>query len=542
MIRVRFLAAGGCGVTASDCFSLNFQRTITTLYSIFVPISVRITLHTLHAMHSLAPFHLLYLVIWIVRSPKVSSQSEICLLFLSGFCACCSMDDRQGWTASPNNRGTIDIIWNCVLTTFLCCWSVLVINVPSPGSSSSQVLFRKLLLLGLCALAPEIIFQIALGQWLSAYRSVKLFHDAGYTDWTVSHGFYADMGGLHLETSNWKAFPINAEQLHYLVTQKNIEYPKIRESHIRDKNKVDGMLRFITLVQTAWFIINIIARGIQNLAITAIELSTAAFVLLSVATTFCWVHKPADVFSSDYIMTDQSIEDISRDDSNDSSRPYRDTPLDFVGRHEWAWSILWSQGLNYLRALNLAAPQVERPISRFQNTIAHVIDGSAYFAFFWLSLGYFAIFIGGWNFAFPTEIETILWRAASLTAVVSVLGMFVNMRLFFSSWYPALRQRVREAASRHNESDTGRESTSASREPREKRNLISTFLRKLRNSSIMKDPEMDAPAAAVLTTWFCGIFYCSARLYIFTADIIELRSLPPSAYQEVDWISFWPHF
>ena len=65
---------------------------------------------------------------------------------------------------------------------------------------------RKILLLSLCAAAPEAIFQVALGQWLSAYDSVKLFHASGHLDWTVRHGFWADMGGLHLRSSDYPSF------------------------------------------------------------------------------------------------------------------------------------------------------------------------------------------------------------------------------------------------------------------------------------------------------------------------------------------------
>lgn len=109
-----------------------------------------------------------------------------------------TLDTRQGWTSSPNNRGTIEIIWNFALTMFLCCWSVLVIDVPPRWASSWQILNRKLLLLALCAIEPEVIFQIALGQWLAAHRSLELFSNSGYNEWTIRHAFYANMGGCNL--------------------------------------------------------------------------------------------------------------------------------------------------------------------------------------------------------------------------------------------------------------------------------------------------------------------------------------------------------
>src|SRR5271168_2665592 len=42
-----------------------------------------------------------------------------------------SLSLTQGWTPSASGRGTIDIIWSCALTMFLCSWSVLCLQVPS---------------------------------------------------------------------------------------------------------------------------------------------------------------------------------------------------------------------------------------------------------------------------------------------------------------------------------------------------------------------------------------------------------------------------
>jgi hypothetical protein len=452
-----------------------------------------------------------------------------------------STDGRQGWTASPNDRGTVDIIWNCALTMFLCCWSVLIINVPKPGSSSWHILLRKLFLVGLCAIAPELIFQVALGQWLSARRSVKLFHGSGYTDWTLRHGFYADMGGLHLHSPNWKSFPIDAKQLHHLVIRGHVPYPELSDMHIRDKNKVDGMLRLITLIQSLWFIVNIIFRASQHLAITALELSTSAFVMFSTAISLCWMLKPADVQTPDYVRIETEVAAILQDGGEEAAGVYYYTPLDFISRQEWSWSILWSHGLNYLRKIHLAAPPAERPITRFQNTIVPAIEGPAYGLFIAVSLGYFGIFIAGWNFNFPTRMESILWRAASLTAVLSALSVCIIIQISYA-WYPALRRKLRSAASQGGVLSAPLETNTTPSDRQRKRNALSTLAAYLKNNSVLKDPALNTTVEVVIATWFFGIFYCASRLYIFIADFMELRSLPRSAYQEVDWSSYWPHF
>ena len=451
---------------------------------------------------------------------------------------------RQGWTNSPNGRGTIDIIWDCGLTTFLCCWSVLVINVPKPGTGTWHMLYRKTMLLIICAAAPEIIFQIALGQLLSAHQSVKDFHKSGHKNWTLRHAFYADMGGFHLQTENWPSFPIDTKQMHYLITRGYIDYPELQDIDIRDKDKVDGMLRLITLAQTLWFIVNMIFRAVQRLTITTLELSSAAFVIMSVATTICWLRKPADVQHPDIITMKVSLAEVLVDAGVEATTiPYTNTPLDFAGRENWAWSIIWTYGLRYLRKFNLASLPVERPVNRIQNTFVPPISGAVYCFFVFAYCVYFAVFIAAWNFTFPTPLERKLWRITSTMALCAPLLMSVVMHLTFY-WLPTIKRRLKTAAA--NAEGTSIDVLDSKKSSRTAAGIVYRVLKKaqkiLKRNPLLRDPAMDAPTSLILGTWFCGILYGFARIYILVADVIELRSLPASAYQSVDWEEYWPHF
>lgn len=204
-------------------------------------------------------------------------------------------EQLQGWTSQPNLRGTMDIIWSCGVTIFLCSWSTLCLNLPARGEWRFAIFRRRIYLTGLSFGGPEFIFQIALGQLASARASVKEFKNSGYKGWTLTHAFYADMGGYILRTADEKSFPIDAKQLDYLVMSKYVEFPTTTKEMIKDKNKVDGLLRIITIGQTLWFLVNTAGRAIQHLAITCGELTTVAFIVCSIGTTVSWVHKPADV-------------------------------------------------------------------------------------------------------------------------------------------------------------------------------------------------------------------------------------------------------
>ena len=73
---------------------------------------------------------------------------------------------------------------------------------------------------------------------------MQKFNEAKFTDWTLTHAFFADMGGFVLKTSDLSAsIPLDAEQLFFLVEKKYIDYPKLKKEEIDDKNKSDGLAR-----------------------------------------------------------------------------------------------------------------------------------------------------------------------------------------------------------------------------------------------------------------------------------------------------------
>ena len=476
--------------------------------------------------------------VWEAINPGDASRSG---MQTNSLTSTTSVPVKHGWTASPDGRGTMSIVWSCAITTLLCCWSVLVINVPSPNSSYWSIVARKLMLLCLCATAPEIIFQVALGQWLLARESVKVFHASGYDDWSLRHGFFVNMGGFHLRSPDYPPFPINSRQLHYLIEQNHVCYPQIEEDQIRDRNKVDGVLRLITLVQTLFFVANSLTRIFQQLTITALELSTLAFVVMSIATTAFWFRKPADVQERIFLDTDTPIATILANFHGPSSAVYSYTPLDIIGREEWSWSIMWMHGLNSLRKLHLGGQPVELPNDRFHNTTVPIIKGWPHTFFALLSLAYLSIFIAGWNFDFPTATEQTLWRSASITALTSASSVFISHQIFFK-YFP-----VRHSDSNHENASVNHINHSSDDSCKLHKVLdrvkaaynFSTGY--LRNNSSNQDPALNAPGRAVIVTGIFGFFYVSARVYMFLADIIELRSLPASAYKSVDWASLAPY-
>jgi hypothetical protein len=61
----------------------------------------------------------------------------------------------------------------------------------------------------------------------------------------MTHAFFADMGGFLIQAPESPELPLDAEQLYYLVTKKFTEYPNIDKEEVEDKNKADGLARYV---------------------------------------------------------------------------------------------------------------------------------------------------------------------------------------------------------------------------------------------------------------------------------------------------------
>lgn len=88
---------------------------------------------------------------------------------------------------------------------------------------------------------------------------------------------------------------LSCDILEELTASDEIEFPTLTKEDIEDKSKSDALAKGLVIIQTLWFIIQCIARGVQGLSITELEIVTLAFCSLNGAMYFFWWHKPLDV-------------------------------------------------------------------------------------------------------------------------------------------------------------------------------------------------------------------------------------------------------
>ena len=105
------------------------------------------------------------------------------------------------------------------------------------------------------------------------------------------------MGGFMLYKRQEPRGVLSATRLKELYDAGEIELPQVTEKEIWDRSKADGLSKTIVLGQTTWFIAQCIARKVQNLGITELELVTVAFAFLNAFMYILWWNKPLNAQS-----------------------------------------------------------------------------------------------------------------------------------------------------------------------------------------------------------------------------------------------------
>ena len=75
----------------------------------------------------------------------------------------------------------------------------------------------------------------------------------------------------------------------------SIKLPIIAPCELKDRSKTDALAKFITAVQVLWFVVQCIARHMEGLAITQLELTTLALASLNAYMLWLWRDKPQGV-------------------------------------------------------------------------------------------------------------------------------------------------------------------------------------------------------------------------------------------------------
>ncbi len=325
-------------------------------------------------------------------------------------------------------------------------------------------------------------------------------------EWSETHGFFADMGGVRIRFLGSDPFPVNSYQLHWLLKNGHIGYPDLDSKILRDKDKADRLVRALTLFQVLWFTVESIARGVQGLRLTTLELLTLAYAWCAMNALYFWYNKPLDVDNPLCIECDETLHAVLKA-AGHSALPaaawYTSTPLDFIQPGPRLSYVEPFFGA-FVQTFNLYTRRRMTPVSSF-NTMTVLPHGLLFcdviFALVFVP-AYYAVELAGWNFFFPTTIETILWRVTAITQATTCTCFLLAV------WPGCYIGRLMAGADR----PWTMEQTAD----------LSRWV-----SSPLFIPTISA--------------YLFSRAYVIVAGFLSLRKQPGVIFHTVNWWAFIPH-
>ncbi|KAN0076542.1 hypothetical protein V8E54_006684 [Elaphomyces granulatus] len=387
----------------------------------------------------------------------------------------------HGWISEPSGRGTASVLYTCLITIFLCIWSAMHINIPERNKSKMENFFYKVEIAVLAIIAPEAVFTNAIIEYFfirevldelpASFSEVRMIYLSflsplsrrgfvltdeslkGGLKFTEIHAWFIIMGGFELQCTDG-THRLSFAEIKDLITKKAIPVSSIAiaEEEISDRSKTDRLSKLIACLQILWFVIQLIGRAVQHLPTTNLELFTLGIVVCSFGTYAAYWRRPQDIGLPITISVDEG-------------KTFRDIfgkPISLRRRFSWN-SIVSSENI----------------IPFFSSGIITAIFGTCHLI--------------GWDFLYPSSVEQLLWRIASISCVA----------------IPFL--------------------------------LIFSF--------ILVDDDIDfwPPQCSVkyLGTMSINILlplYVLARVYLLVAIFISLRSVPAGVYQTVNWSLYFPHF
>ena len=298
------------------------------------------------------------------------------------------------------------------------------------------------------------------------------------------------MGGFHLferSSKETKMSPEDDEPLHPLgemdLLSCDIYEPFFipTKEEIEDRAKSNWLAKSLVLLQTSWFVTQCIARGIEHLPLTHLEIVTLAYAAMNVPIYYFWWNKPLNV--------NRPVRVFRKTDPGETQPQ--------VGELISDSEATWKEGLKTMyhffaggsdKFVNLSrrdrVPRFWANSTNKQaiiaNTMVNMVAGC-----------FGAIHCTAWHFSFPTRTELWVWRISSVAIAAEPIYVYSCLLLL------RLIEKVMGKKAAHN--------------------FYKFF---------------------VLSG---NLWYILARGFTLALAFTSLRDLPPRAYETVHWSTFIPH-
>ena len=312
----------------------------------------------------------------------------------------------------------------------------------------------------------------------------------------MTHGFFIVMGGFHLFERNPEETVNNNRgmsqeddiPLHPLQASDLMQFDGYSESffipteaEIKDKGKSDWLAKSLVLLQTSWFVTQCIARAIEHLPVTHLEIVTLAYAAMNFVIYIFWWNKPLNVNRPVRVL---------RKSGPGGTQPWVSEPISEARKLTWK---AIGNGLKTIMYFIVGSQDDDVDLSREDRVPRFWADntdseelGIGNFIMLLVGVCFGAIHCIAWDFSFPTHTELLMWRISSVAITAVPIYIFLGL-------------------------------------------ILTTLVDSMSSTA---DIILILPPV---------LLYILARAVTLVLAFISLKDLPPGAYETVHWTTFIPH-
>ena len=274
------------------------------------------------------------------------------------------------------------------------------------------------------------------------------------------------MGGFEIDASNNgserpERLRLRPHILIDIATRGEFQDLNVAADDLDSQGRFDSLGSLIAFVQALWFCVTSIARVQQGSAITLLEISTVAHVIMSTFTLLLWWQKPQTVARGHIIKHERIVpeleilaryEKIQKRAKSTFEENLQQKEHYFMSNHlrKSSATLIHSHRAFRRSAMREAQAESSFLIGAPDSLWMFHVDQSralrdtwfnqaSYFwatAAFWTVVAFYgAVHVAAWNEHFPSAVERTLWLAASIvvTSVASIYGVGAVFVLRFGS-------------------------------------------------------------------------------------------------------------
>ncbi|KZP31750.1 hypothetical protein FIBSPDRAFT_692213, partial [Athelia psychrophila] len=192
------------------------------------------------------------------------------------------------------------IVWSSAATALACAWFAIHRNVPYPGQWWGFAQIEVVLVFVIALALPEWALAWSVRQWIMSRNLLGKLEEnrkemlKKIEEWTRAHAFFIISGGFFYYDHNGKPlYPLSSQDVLEHVLEGELVPPT--ESEISDRSKGSSASKLLAVLQTAYFVVQCIARLRAHQAVTNIEVMALAYTIITIPMYFFWWHKPLNV-------------------------------------------------------------------------------------------------------------------------------------------------------------------------------------------------------------------------------------------------------